>query len=318
MKRTFCFTFFIVLFSNSVFSQTEKIKELVEKTSELNLDMWDLTTFAEENIEDKEQLALFFYHWIGSNIKYDNDTFSKVISGTISNEDFWKSQEESVVYDKRKGVCAGYSKLYQWFLDWVDIEAVVISGHIRDYSNHYVELENDDDFRHAWNAIKLNGKWILVDTTWGNSNDPNQSDYYFDINPEWLIITHYPEKSKWQLLQKPLTLEEFNNSKYVKPVWFHLGFDEAPKLMADEKYYYFVYKDPDNDWSVNLQYSSDNINFNFIRDIKPTEQNGMVYYRFDKKQITKEAFFKVGLTLLIQKNNEYSTINHTDVINFKI
>ena len=308
----------MLFLANSVVCQTESIKKLVEKTNELNLDMWDLTTYAEENIKDKEQLALFFYHWIGSNIKYDNDTFSQVISGTISNEDFWKSQEESVVYNNRKGVCAGYSKLYQWFLDWVDIEAVVISGHIRDYSNHYVELENDDDFRHAWNAIKLNGKWILVDTTWGNSNDSNQSEYYFDINPEWLIITHYPEKSDWQLLQKPITLEEFNNSKYVKPVWFHLGFDEVPKLMADEEYYYFVYKEPDNDWSVNLQYSSDNINFDFIRDIKPIKQDGMVYYRFDKKQIEEQAFFKVGLTLLIQKDNQYSTIKHTDVINFKI
>ena len=131
---------------------------------------------------------------------------------------------------------------------------------------------------------------MLVDTTWANSNDPNQSEYYFDINPEWLILTHYPEQDKWQLLENPLTLEEFNNSKYVKPVWFHLGFDEVPKLMADKEYYYFVYKEPDNDWSVNLQYSSENINFDYIKGMEAISisQAGMMYYRFEKDQITQK------------------------------
>jgi hypothetical protein len=47
--------------ANSVISQTESIKSLIEKTNELNLDMEDLTTFAEENLKDKypsEQLHL--------------------------------------------------------------------------------------------------------------------------------------------------------------------------------------------------------------------------------------------------------------------
>ncbi len=58
-------------------SQTESIKLLIEKTNELNLDIWDLTTYAEENLKDKEELAKFFYYWIGANIQYDKETFSK-------------------------------------------------------------------------------------------------------------------------------------------------------------------------------------------------------------------------------------------------
>lgn len=317
MKQTFCITFFILFFANSVTSQTETLKLLLEKTNELNLDMWDLTTYAEENLKDKEALAKFFYYWISSNIHYDEETFSKSISGELSNEQFWELQDEYVVYENRKGVCAGYASLYKWFMDELEIEAVIITGHIRDPRNPYVNL-NDDNFRHGWNGVKLNDEWILVDTTWGNSNDPTQSEYYFNINPEWLIITHYPEQNKWQLLEKPLTLEKFNNSKYIKPVWFHLGFDAVPKLMADEEYYYFVYKKPDTNWSVNLQYSSDNINFEHIRGIEPIAQDGMMYYRFKKEQITQKAFLKVGLTLLIEEEDGYSTIQHKDVINFKI
>jgi transglutaminase/protease-like cytokinesis protein 3 len=317
MKKTFCTLIIILSFVNFGFSQNESIKALVEKTSDLNLDMWDLTTFAEKNIKNKEQLAKFFYYWIGSNIKYDHKSLKEKNNGAITLEEYSKRQDVFEVYKNRKGVCAGYAKLYQWFLDWVDIETEVISGHIRDQRNHYVELESDGIYSHAWNAIKLNDKWSLVDTTWGTSNEESQSEFYFDIKPEWLIITHYPEKDEWQLLDKPLNLKEFNNSKFIKPVWFHLGFEEVPKLMIDEEYYYFVFKKPKNDWNVNLQYSLDNINFEYIKGIEPIAQDGMMYYRFKKEQINQKAFYKVGLTLLIEEENGYSTLEHKNVINFK-
>ena len=304
---------------NFGFSQNEDIKSLVEKTSELNLDMWDLTTYAEKNIKDKEKLARFFYYWIGTNIKYDRETYQENINGTIDNKKFWENQEESVVYNTRKGVCAGYAKLYQWFLDWVDIETVVISGHIRGERNHYVELKSDDIHRHAWNAIKLNNKWLLVDTTWGTSNEESQSEFYFDIKPEFSIISHYPENSEWQLLKKPLSLEEFNNSKFVKPIWFFVGFSDIPRLKSDKNYYYFVFKNnPNSEWSVGLKFSSDNINFKLISNMEPIIQDGYTYYRFSKAQIPKKAFFKVKIAQFQTTEGGYSKSEYNDVINFKI
>ncbi len=319
MTKATYITLLIFFFISSVFSQNESVKTLVEKTNELNLDMWDLTTFAEENIKDKEQLAKFFYYWIGSNIQYDDKTFSKSINGELSIEEFWKRQEESIVYKNRKGVCAGYANLYKWFLDWADIETVVITGHIRDLRNHYVELETDDSFRHAWNAIKLNDRWILIDTTWGTSKEEEYSEFYFDIKPEHSIITHFPEDSKWQLLKEPLTLEDFNKSQFVKPIWFMTGFTEIPKLMADQNYYYFTFQDiPNNKWSASLKMSIDNINFNLISNIKIIDQDGLIYFRFGKTQVPKTAYFKVNLVKFEYVGNEYMQTEHEDVINFKI
>ena len=60
MKKAICITFMILSFINISFSQNVDIKSLVKKTNELNLDMWDLTTYAEKHIKDKEQLARFF------------------------------------------------------------------------------------------------------------------------------------------------------------------------------------------------------------------------------------------------------------------
>jgi hypothetical protein len=319
MKRTICITFFIFFFVNSVISQNESIKSLVEKTNELNLDMLYLTDYVKEHIKDKEQLARFFYYWIGNNIEYDQETYQRVINGTITNEEFTNIQDEYYVYENRKGVCAGYANLFKWFMDEINIEAVVISGHIRDERNHYVELNSDDNFRHAWNAIKLNDQWILIDTTWGTSEEKETSEFYFNIKPELSIITHYPENNKWQLLKEPLSLKEFNESKFIKPIWFIVGFTDVPKLMADKEYYYFTFQDiPDNKWTVGLQLSTDNINFSGISDIKVIEQDNLIYFRFGKSQVLETAFFKVKIAKFENLENGFTKVEYDDVINFKI
>ncbi len=319
MKKTIFIAFFILLTTNYGFSQNESIMKLVEKTNGMKLDMWDLTEFAQKHLKEKEELARFFYYWTSTNIQYDDKSLKEKNEGTISLKEYSNRQNEYEVYENRKGVCAGYSNLFKWFMDEVDIEATIISGHIRDERNHYVELTKDDSFRHGWNAIKLNEKWILVDTTWGTANEFTTSEFYFDMKPEWAIITHFPEEGKWQLLEKPLTLQEFNNSKFISPIWFLVGYSDIPKIMADKDYYYFVFKNnPNSDWSVNLQYSTDNINFESIHGIDPIVQDGYTYYRFDKSLISDKTYFKVNISELKPEENQYLTRMYKDVINFKI
>lgn len=318
MKKNIYITFFCLFLVSTTFSQDESIKKLLDKSNEMNLDMWDLSDFANEHIKDKNKLVRFFYYWISSNIEYDYHTYQKIIDGTITNEEFTKSQDNYEVYETRKGVCAGYANLFKWFMNDIDVESVIVTGHIRDEKNHYVEPLKDDNFRHAWNAVKLNGKWILVDSTWGTSDEAETSEFYFDMKPEWAIMTHFPEDSKWQLLEEPLTLEEFNNSKFVKPIWFFVGFSDIPKLMADEDFYYFVFNQSNTGWSVNLQYSTDNIQFEHIIGIEPITQDGKIYYRFDKNKIPEKAFFKVNISKLELDGSQYLNYVHKDVINFKI
>ncbi|WOD43854.1 transglutaminase domain-containing protein [Hwangdonia lutea] len=319
MKKRIFLAFVIFSAINYGFSQNESIKELVEKTNGMNLGMLELTDFAKEHLKDKQELARFFYYWTSTNIEYDHKSLNEKKEGIISLKEYSIRQEEYKVYKNRKGVCAGYSNLFKWFMDAVDIEAVIISGHIRDERNHYVELTKDDNFRHAWNAIKLNGKWTLIDTTWGTSNESTTSEFYFDIKPEWSIITHFPEDSKWQLLKRPLSLEEFNNSQFVKPIWFKVGFTEIPKLMADHEYYYFKYQNiPNNKWLIGLQFSTDNIDFKAISDIKVIEEGGFTYFRFGKAQIPETTFFKVKIAKFENLNDGFSKVEYDDVINFKI
>jgi hypothetical protein len=45
-------------------------------------------------------------------------------------------------------------------------------------------------------------------------------EYYFMPAPSQLIYTHFPDDPAWQLLERPLTLDEFENLVPVKPAFF--------------------------------------------------------------------------------------------------
>ncbi|MFL0354765.1 transglutaminase domain-containing protein [Xanthomarina sp. GH4-25] len=309
---------FILFNFGSVFSQTDAITNLINETDELNLDMRDFVNYAKDKIKDKTELTKFFYYWVGTHIEYDYVLFQSVLDKTVDPNQFQSTQDEYVVYENRKGICAGYANLFKWFMNEIDIEAVVVSGHIRDERNHYVELSSDDNYRHAWNSIKLNNKWLLVDSTWGTSDDISVSDFYFDIDPNIAIISHYPSEPKWQLLENPLSLEEFNNSKFVKPIWFFSGYTDIPTLKADNDFYYLVYQsNPNKNCSVELMYSIDNSNFYPIKNLVKIEQDNFTYLRFPKKEISKTAYFKLNLTISKMYGNTRNTFITNGTINFK-
>lgn len=285
--------------------------------SSKNPTMLELVSFTNEKFNDSIEKAKFLYYWIGLNISYDHELLENKSSLLDSQKEYSYNKYPEVIFEKKKAVCYGYSKLYEWFMTELGIESTIITGFIRDERNHYVELESDLDYSHAWNAIKLNGKWILVDTTWGTSLNAEISDFYFDMAPERAIITHYPEMISWQLLEKPLSLEEFNKSKYINPIWFKVGFSDIPKIKYDSTYYYFIFKNNLNeDWLVNLLYSVDNINFFKLRELNKIVQDDYTILRFYKSIIPKKTYFKVNLYELTTEV-DYS-LRYEDVINFKI
>lgn len=300
----------IFIFSaNLINGQNNSIKSLMDKTENMDLDMWDLVEYCRKNLQTEKEQANFFYHWIGHNIVYDHQLLIDSNAGIVPDEAFWEKQDSYHVYVNRKAVCAGYAELFKWFMNELDIEVKIITGHIRDYRNHYVELESDDNFRHAWNAVKLDGEWKLLDSTWGTSGESSVSEFYFDIKPELAIITHFPEDSRWQLLENPITLEEFNNSKFINPIWFQSGFSDVPSLKEDSSFYYLVFKsNPNKNWSIQLMYSTDNHNYNFINDTVQIKHDGMTYARFKKSGIPEKAYYKMDLVFIDEENQTSQTV----------
>ena len=159
----------------------------------------------------QSESAYMVYRWVTDNIKYDCYTYNH----DPSQVDY----TEKGTYEKGKGVCAGYSKIFQSMCNSLDIEAELIHGNTKaDFENGYPTKSS-----HAWNLIKLGQNYYLVDATWGAGTcdgdyfSKTYQEWYFCPDPSHFIRSHYPSLQKWQLLSPPITPEEFVNMLDLGP-----------------------------------------------------------------------------------------------------
>lgn len=98
-------------------------------------------------------------------------------------------------------------------------------------------------FTNTWNAVLIDGEWRFVQCNWGArhlvmSKDKKQADllppkptrekikyqydeHYFLPDPEDFILEFFPYKTEWQLLEKPITLQDFEQLPFVRSLFFH-------------------------------------------------------------------------------------------------
>jgi transglutaminase/protease-like cytokinesis protein 3 len=155
------------------------------------------------NTELKKAQSVF--RWITNNINYD---VNKQVTVFKNENDF--SQDALRVLRSKKAVCEGYSNLFMELCRRSGLSVEIITG--------YASAKGDNQTQpHAWNVIKINDEWKLVDATWAAGGiDERNSTYhksfdpkYFCMNPDSFLRTHYPIDPMWQLIAHPVTYKEF-------------------------------------------------------------------------------------------------------------
>ena len=150
--------------------------------------------------------------WISRNIEYDT-TYSI------------RTADEC--FDKRKGVCQGYCELFYRIAEAAGVNVEIIVGISRSITG---EMNSG---RHAWIFAYTRPFYgIFVDPTWDagtvSNNEFKYSEvhgYWFNVDPEWMILNHFPDDESCQLLQQPLTKDEFLSIEYSFSVMYKYGFD---------------------------------------------------------------------------------------------
>lgn len=163
--------------------------------------------------------ARAIYRWITDRVAYDTRGYFAGSYGDLSPDGVLRS---------RSAVCAGYAGLFEDLGQAAGLEVVKISGYSKGYS--YAIGSSFDSTNHAWNAVKINRRWRLLDSTWGAGylNERGKfvrrfSGYYFLTPPEHFIYTHLPAESHWQLLRSPISMREYEQLVYLKPAFFQCG-----------------------------------------------------------------------------------------------
>ena len=142
------------------------------------------------------------FYWIANNISYDWDAYT---SGLIKTS--WDYKKDALqTFGDRKGVCDHYSSLFQYMLEQCGLEAMKISGYSKIWPDARVNTLRTD---HAWNAVKINGNWKLMDVTWASEDDGDMEYFWFDTPPEKFIYSHLPSDTAYQFLKNKITLNEY-------------------------------------------------------------------------------------------------------------
>ena len=100
---------------------------------------------------------LAVHDWMIAHGRYDNNTLSQL-------PDFQENPNNDNPYGflvDGVGICLGYTRTFQLFMDLLGIECITVEGTAYNYTAD-----------HAWNQVRLDGEWYCVDVTW---DDPTTS-----------------------------------------------------------------------------------------------------------------------------------------------
>lgn len=158
------------------------------------------------NCATPKEKARAIYNWICANIVYDT-------SYTIYTAD--------ECWDHRRGVCQAYCDLFYQLGTSIGLDVRVINGKTKDSETGRLSPNG-----HAWLFVVTEGQntGILIDPTWGagsvegNKFERNDKDMsWFEVDPYWLIFTHFPDDERYQLIPEKITLQQFLKLPYLRP-----------------------------------------------------------------------------------------------------
>lgn len=152
-------------------------------------------------------------------IRYDAASF---LSGRLPDQS-WPA-----VMRSRMGVCEGYANVMDVLLRRAGFDTIKIHGFARGVGTSPLNPGNPEESNHAWNAVRIEGYWYLLDATWnagqlkGRSFVAEYSTSYFLIPAEWMIYTHYPSRPEWQYLERPYSAQEFQKLPFLPGNFFEV------------------------------------------------------------------------------------------------
>ncbi len=246
-----------------------------------------LASYLAAPARNEREKARSIFRWVAENIDYDELGYFKGTAGTAETKGSLSGTSSKDILRTRKSVCDGYSDLFLSLASSAGLDAVKIAGYGKGYG--YLPGENlSGPLNHAWNAVKINGSWYLIDCTWGAGYiDENKKyvrkfdDHYFMTPPSEFIYDHFPEDTAWQLLKHPLSKSEFEKLVFLKSEFYKyglkLGDHSEGTIRADKRINVSVYAPNDVLLISDLRYLDGSLPSDGTRNYTFCERDGDRY-----------------------------------------
>ncbi|XP_041419732.1 kyphoscoliosis peptidase [Xenopus laevis] len=200
--------------------------------------LWNIDNLVKNLLQDAHtdlEKTRAIWIWICHHIEYDTEGLKNLSQVSCDPNDVLRT---------RKGVCAGYSSLFERMCrsfqltrdqpfrlqERVSLEEIMldkekssiagvqcnsVSGYDKG-KGYEIGKKFSGASTHAWNMVYLEESWHLLDSTWGagtvSYNGPftfGYNEFYFLTHPALFIEDHFPEENEHQLLEPCVSLEQF-------------------------------------------------------------------------------------------------------------
>jgi hypothetical protein len=264
-----------------------------------------------------------YYTWVALNIAYDTER----LKALKENKGFMRkdsSQEADLVFTRKKAVCEGFSKLMVKFCEASNIPCKMVVGYTK-----MPEGEVIKDILHAWNAVKIDSAWKLLDVTWSNGYVGFQGLYYKHFSDKYFIEgtsgfykDHLPLDPQWQLSKAPISKNYFLktdtlNKHFVNHIFnFNDSISYYMKQNKDNQAWldYVHYYRYDNEEKRYLDYADymiyDNANYILNNGALDFEEYQIFYSKTLSKEKTKVNCKKAKMMLEASKSKHIEALNY--------
>ncbi len=206
LKFLWVLPFLLCLSKNLLSENFNHIDSLSIKTPPEKMRSLDeLVSYCETQVPTDIERVRFYFVWVASHIRYDEKTE-------------YDKQNPLTVFQTKKAVCSGYSRLLMQLCEQSNIAVRYVAGYGKDV-NDEENIQN-----HSWNIILIDGKWHFFDVTWAATEieDVNSSPSFTDwfmTQTEVFQKTHLSFDPAYQLKNQLMTRSDFFNKTTNKAIF---------------------------------------------------------------------------------------------------
>lgn len=178
--------------------------------------------------ETDEERAWLVYRWVTYHFKHDAGLASRI--GDPSQHSLEK------LHRLAGGSCAVYADVTHRLMQMAGLEVKTIYGLVK--GGPATSHRNGKPVNHVWNAVKVDGVWKVVDSTWGAGFVGRQgfqslhSDLFFLLPPEKAMLSHYDGADELGY-QRAFAVNQSLFAKLPDDALYAAAMGVDPKLIVD-------------------------------------------------------------------------------------
>ncbi|MDX2174708.1 MAG: transglutaminase domain-containing protein [Bacteroidota bacterium] len=276
-----------------------EVDKVIDQKNDSLLTLLSISEFVTKKFSKEEERVRAIFYWISKNILYSPElmfTYKTNSNRALIAKD---------AFENKTGVCIGYAIIFDTLCKLSNIESYIIEGSTKQSFLPSI-------IGHAWNGVKMNGEWKLIDATWGSGYLQGSkyvkklNNYYFLPSAEQLISSHIPIDPIWQMLRRPITLYQFysNKSSTITSDWAWT--DSITNYLKSD----YISKISSTVRRLNQFGTTNEVSSNFYQYLKSLEVNYYVAKLNLSTKLLNEAVFKFNE--YISFKNKQFTPNKSD------